>query len=196
MKKILPIVLILMLALVGCNTTPEAASSASTKPSATAAPSASATQAPDPVIDTTPTTEQESRFNIEDITVTAGSQSVVALRKSNWASTYHNGGMLSADSFPYQHLAATAPNCPVINGKDFTLSAVKAAFAEGKLYKITGEDFVQTASFRALDGLYTQISDMSGEYLVCLDYIYQGKYIESLNENECACYTYFFRLVI
>ena len=164
MKKILPLVLILMLALIGCNTTP--------------------------------TTEQYPSFNIEDITVTTDSQRVVALKKPNWSSTYHNGGMLSADGFPYQDLTATAPNCPAINGKDFTLSAVKATFVEGKLYKITGEDLVQTASFTAPDGLYTQISDVSGEYLVCLDYLYQGKYIESLNENERACYTYFFRLVI
>ncbi len=191
MKKILPLVLILLLALTGCNTTPQTASSSSTSPSAsaTAEPSASVT----PRLPASQTEPLEGQpIKPDDLNVTVGSQSATALMRLNWSSTYHNGNMLAADGFPDHFIQQIYPQAPILSGADFTLSAINGEFLDASLYANTRKLDIYTS----IDSLKAQLEGKSGEYMVEINYIYEGRYIPSMNSTERACYTYFFRLTI
>ena len=93
MKKLLPLLLILLMTVVGCNTAEQ------------------------------PT---DSGFDVKDVTVTAGDQSIMALKMMDSSQTYHAGNWLCSDGFLEQRISEIYPDAPLITGKDLTLTEINA----------------------------------------------------------------------
>ena len=157
MKKLLPLLLILLMTLVGCNTAEQ------------------------------PT---DSGFDVKDVTVTAGDQSIIALKMMDASQTYHDGKWLYSDGFLEQRISEIYPDAPLITGKDLTLTKINADLLDISLFSSDA----RLDTFSSLDELRTALNEKSGVFLIGIRYSYKGRYIT--DRFETALYYYFFRVSV